>query len=890
MQFTSAGMLNRWGTMDTEAVTSRNWRAKNRKASHNAYKDPVILWNYPGSIRPAPSGCHVFTSKAELQTALGEWIDNETTATEKYGEISCWDVTAVTNFSNLLYGIDGTGVKASSFNSDISNWNTENVTNMKGAFRSATIFNQPLNSWNVSSVKNMSRTFELATSFNKNIGSWNVSGVTDMNKIFSYTTVFNNGESPDIGNWNVAAVTDMEETFRESIAFNQPIGSWNVGSVEKMNGMFQFALIFNQDITGWNVGSVEIMQMMFKGAPIMSQNIWVWDVGMVNPATGFNNIFDSATDMLAISNGASLPDNNAQAVTGGSQPGDWFRGPVAYTFTERGWSDTDPTYAPAVGTLFYAVDLYSNDASRNNAIALYGDINTWQFDYTGNLKNLSELFFYNANAARPTDVSGFNFDIDNWDVSGVTTMEKMFKKTNIFNRDIGNWNTITVVDMQDMFREAIVFDNSGSSTINNWNVSGVTDMNNMFRQAYAFNQNIGSWNVSEVTDMSKMFLDCSFNQDISGWNVNNVTNMTQMFSGATDMSQNIWVWDVCGNATFTNIFLDSSMIYVPNNDGYLPDEDASANGAGPGTWFTGPPPYIFTSRGWDGVTTYDPAADTLFYAVDLYSNDASNSQAISLYGDINTWQFDYNASVPAGESLKDFSELFYSDADAARPSDISGFNFDISDWDVSGVTNMERMFGDANVFNQNLSNWNTSNVNNMTAMFQYAKSFNNSGVALTWNTSNVTNMTAMFDGYKYRLEGGNQFNQDISGWDVGIVVEMAAMFQYAPAFNQDIGGWNVGNVTDMTLMFRNGGGVIPSGSFNQDISGWNVSNVTNMQSMFFNQIDMSQNIWAWDVCGNANFQNIFIGATKMLTVSNDAGQTPNIDACGNSVAGDWFTG
>ena len=41
----------------------------------------------------------------------------------------------------------------------------------------------------------------------------------------------------------------------------------------------------------------------------------------------------------------------------------------------------------------------------------------------------------------------------------------------------------------------------------------------------------------------------------------------------------------------------------------------------------------------------------------------------------------------------------------------SQFNKDISNWDVSSVTNMNRMFVDSN-FNQDISTWNVLNVLN----------------------------------------------------------------------------------------------------------------------------------------------------------------------------------
>ena len=67
---------------------------------------------------------------------------------------------------------------------------------------------------------------------------------------------------------------------------------------------------------------------------------------------------------------------------------------------------------------------------------------------------------------------------------------------------------------------------------------------------------------------------------------------------------------------------------------------------------------------------------------------------------------------------------------------------DISQWDVSNVTDMGGMFGNASSFNQPLNNWNVSKVTNMSDMFRDASSFNQ---ALDkWNVSNVKYIGGMF--------------------------------------------------------------------------------------------------------------------------------------------------
>ncbi|GIR27126.1 MAG: hypothetical protein CM15mP42_00760 [Methanobacteriota archaeon] len=45
----------------------------------------------------------------------------------------------------------------------------------------------------------------------------------------------------------------------------------------------------------------------------------------------------------------------------------------------------------------------------------------------------------------------------------------------------------------------------------------------------------------------------------------------------------------------------------------------------------------------------------------------------------------------------------------------------------------------------------------------------------------------------------DNFNQDISDWDVSNVVDMKYMFFSADSFNQDISDWDVSSVTNMSV-------------------------------------------------------------------------------------------
>ena len=153
-----------------------------------------------------------FTNKT-LHRAFIDYLDGgdrKKRIVEKYGEISTWDTSKVTNMYELFHD-------ARSFNQPLNNWDVSKVTNMAWMFAEATSFNQPLNNWNVSKVTNMDRMFASANSFNHPLNNWDVSNVTDMGEMFNGATSFNQ----PLDNWNVSNVTDMVGMF-ESTRFNQP--------------------------------------------------------------------------------------------------------------------------------------------------------------------------------------------------------------------------------------------------------------------------------------------------------------------------------------------------------------------------------------------------------------------------------------------------------------------------------------------------------------------------------------------------------------------------------------------------------------------------------------------------------------------------------------------
>ena len=70
----------------------------------------------------------VFGDKTSLVSALNEWCANQTDAHAKHGQVSTWDVSAVTDMSRLVLDIV---TCRSTFDEDINAWDVGKVTNME---------------------------------------------------------------------------------------------------------------------------------------------------------------------------------------------------------------------------------------------------------------------------------------------------------------------------------------------------------------------------------------------------------------------------------------------------------------------------------------------------------------------------------------------------------------------------------------------------------------------------------------------------------------------------------------------------------------------------------------------------------------------------------------
>ncbi len=129
-----------------------------------------------------------------LKSVVKLWCGRFTrqAAFEQYGHISHWDISKVTDISELF-------LQQCKFNDDISQWDVGNVTNMSRLFYFYgdtkwmtspassyiwPIFDQPLNGWDVSNVTDMSEMLKGLINFNQPLDKWDLSNVQHKDNMF----------------------------------------------------------------------------------------------------------------------------------------------------------------------------------------------------------------------------------------------------------------------------------------------------------------------------------------------------------------------------------------------------------------------------------------------------------------------------------------------------------------------------------------------------------------------------------------------------------------------------------------------------------------------------------------------------------------------------------
>jgi surface protein len=643
------------------------------------------------------------------------------------------------------------------------------------------------------------------------------------------------------------------------------------------------------------------MEGMLSGATAFDQNLSRWCV---------ENILTEPTDFAENS-----------ALTDESKPNWGFCHKHGFYLAYNGVTILSPLEDVGATGSVVINDVQLSFTKRSKEMITAGNA---RLTVTSGLTDLADLF---------KDETGFNSDISHWDVSSVTTMQNMFLNAGEFNQNLKHWDVSKVVNLSGFLNNSGMGRAYYDSLLIGWadklpekpetvnEGEFVLDAQSVTYSSYSSEarQQIldKGWTINDagpngvapvisglpetiLVDKEASITLEMFNyvtDEIVPGEVEDVKNLVFKFEtkpSLTDaLSYNITtgVLSLTGPKEITTFKLyitvtdqqgwsgrDSVNVQVGTQDPILTAPIAESRTPGEnatGVVVNAPVSVTFDQDVSEAVVSgvaITDAADNAVQGVSATLGETDN--VLTITHDAFTGGIEYTVTIPAGTvenseevgnseikwtftTLNNFLmadnevTITCSDAEVGEAGVIDGATYTKRDKAgievllnedennpklattcTSGITDMSIMFSYENNFNADISHWDVSNVTNMRAMFFKASNFN--GNISDWDVSSVKDMSQMFN-------GAESFNQDIGDWDVSNVTNMRSMFNSAEAFNQNIStkevtpedastytAWDVGSVTDMGSMFAG------ASIFNQDISDWDVSSVTNMDRMFEN--------------------------------------------------------
>lgn len=156
---------------------------------------------------------------------------------------------------------------------------------------------------------------------------------------------------------------------------------------------------------------------------------------------------------------------------------------------------------------------------------------------------------------------------------------------------------------------------------------------------------------------------------------------------------------------------------------------------------------------------------------------SSNITNISSWGclDLTTTTHQFDGCINLDVTATDYPTIGNNTSLECCFQNCSSLTGGVSNWKVKTVVNFEKMFNGCVNFNDDVSNWNTSSATNMISMFMNASSFNidvntkQIGNETAWDVSKVTDANRMF-------AGCTLYDQSIHLWNISIIQNMELIF------------------------------------------------------------------------------------------------------------------
>jgi surface protein len=816
--------------------------------------------------------------------------------------------------------------EATSFNSSINHWNTQNVLQINALFSGATAFNQPLDSWDVSNVTYMNAVFSGATSFNQPLDNWDVSNVTSsMSSMFSGATAFNQ----PLNNWELSTSGSltMESMFSGATAFNQPLDSWDVSNVYDTSLMFYGATAFNQPLDNWDVSNVGTLSGMFYGATSFDQPLSSWNISNVSYLNGMfgdgSGLSTANYDMTLISWNQQSLQNNVSFGAGSSK--------YCVSATERQSIITNHSWTISDG----GADCASTRAPQVD---------------TNSATNIADVSAILNGVTSPDTITARGFQYGTTTSYGSTATDSSATITTHGSSGTG--------DGQFGFAYGITTDSSGNVYVADSQNHRIQKFDADGNYLMRFGSN-GSGN-GQMSAPDDVFVDSSGNIFVADSGNHRIQKFN---SSGTYMSQ--WGTNGSGNGQFST---PSSITMDTNGDIFVADQDNhriqkfDSNGnylmqlgtSGSGNGQLNQPHGVTVDS-----TGYIYVADTFNHRIQKF--DSSGSY-VAKWGSAGSGNGQF--SHPSNTAIDKDGNIYVMDFFNHRVQKFSNNGFYISQFGSGGSGLTQFTFPHDLEFSPNGSlyiqdnlNWRmkkyegltTASITGLTCGTTYHyrayasnsfgtgygqdQTFTTSGCPFitTWKTdnpggsgSNQLTIPTIGGGYNYNVDCGNNGSIEHTNQTGSVTCTFGSPGTYQVAITGtfpriyfagggdrekilSIDQWgsnqwssmerafdgainltipaadapNLNNVTIMSYMFKDAtslnqplnswdmGGVVSTSamfegatSFNQPLNSWDVSNVTHMNIMFKDATSFNQPLNNWDMSNVVSTPGMFEGATS----------------------------
>ncbi len=424
----------------------------------------------------------------------------------------------------------------------------------KEAFKGCTNLTKvPANSPKFKKYAYLTSMFEDCTSFNSDITGWNTSKVYDMAKMFKNATSFNQ----DIDGWNTTKVTNANEMLSGATSFNQDVGNLipimtnNPYSGSQIIGMLDNSGIDCKNYSKtliridqrWNYDYEPIPSAPRRPLDSSTQKI---TNSYFTQTLGVNGLVYNSTALVA--------HNRLTATTSKSNmvlQGDTYDADCAVPFVASNcdfvtlWKSDNPSTRPDNTDLSIALPLIGknytiyyekeDDPTINGEVEVTSstgtEYNQLHVDCRYGLfpSNYSNITPYILTVPIPGNYiirvsqtgligishmgAGFDnqklLDVKQWGCTNWKVLIGAFKGCSNMQITANDTPNITTNNLTSMFEDATSF----NSDITNWDTSNIMSMAKMFKNATSFNQDINQWNSSTLYYASEMLRDAtSFNQ------------------------------------------------------------------------------------------------------------------------------------------------------------------------------------------------------------------------------------------------------------------------------------------------------------------------------------------------------------------------------------------